>query len=141
MRIDPRHRGQKTGIRHTQYADPSVVGWYVLEKPGYRVVGVRALIHRAGVIRAARGALHDELALAAVPPPNVLENEDVSVSREEAVVLSDHGVARNAVRCSRKQEGQGLVRATRLTDTGVQVHAIANRDPDNSAAVVCDLLG
>jgi hypothetical protein len=80
--------------------------------------------------------LHDELPLAAITPADVLEGEDVTVGGEEAVVVADHSVARDAVGGAGQQEGKRLVRALRLADAGIELDPVAHGDLHQTAVVL-----
>src|SRR5215475_2077836 len=79
MRFEQRNGGQPSGIRHAENTHSPVVVFDVLDQPADRVVSVRSLVNRLGIVLVARRTIHSELALGSIFPANVLKSEDVTV--------------------------------------------------------------
>ena len=124
---------RKPGIRDAEDADAPVVVRHVLEEPVDRVVGVGALVGAFRVGGIVQRAVHEELALAAESPADVLVDEDVPVRGEEPIVVPHRRVAGDAVWRARDEDGQRGVRAPRLADARVEPNAVAHRDHHEAA--------
>ena len=106
MWVDARHRREKARIRHPQHARASVVVGDVAEQPLDGVVRIGALVDALRIRGIVQRPVHEELALTAEAPANVLRHEDVAVGRKETVIAANVGIAGDAVRRPRNDERQ-----------------------------------
>jgi hypothetical protein len=133
--VDACHGRQEAWIRDAQRASASVVMGNVLQEPLDCIVGIGGLVHAFRIDRVAKRSLHDELALAAVPPADILKDEDVSVRGEKAVIVADHGVACDSVRRSGEEKREWRAAISRFADAGVERHPVSHRDLYEAASM------
>ena len=124
VRIDHGPRGQKATVGDPPRAHPSVVAGDVPDQPLDRVMEVGRLVDAARHVRPQR----DVLALRQVPPPQVLQHEDVALVEELGVPaqpgrhlrLAGVGVVGRALQHDR----QRTVLVLRHVDLGVEPDAV-----------------
>ena len=126
MGLEHGHGREPSAVRYAQQAGPPVVTADIFEKPGDRVVGIRALVDRSGIALVARRPHHDERPLGLVAPADILIDEDVTVVDEGPIAFQGERarIRRRAVGRAKNQKGQGPCGLVRREDDGVELHPV-----------------
>ena len=139
VRVDLAHQRGEAEVGRADRPDLAVAFGHVLHQPVDRVVGVGALVDPALVERPGDGPGHDERALGAMQPPDVLDGDDVPVlgellvHRRQDVLDPLAGVAervRVRVVGRARQQHRRVGRALLHHDDRVELGAVAHRDHD-----------
>src|SRR5262249_35748377 len=130
MRFEQWNGGQPSGIRHAENAHAPVVVLDVLDQPADRVVSVRSLVNRLGIVLVARRTIHSEIAFGSKFPANVLKSEDVTV-RDQLFVSEGQPAGHSGSSpvwrpvSEYRRFSPGVLRQT---DARVKVDAVTHRD-------------